>query len=64
MNLFALHAHNTILVERTLHAVFARRLGRDASPREREQMTNHFVTSSRYERLFWDQAYRLAEWPL
>jgi len=40
------------------------RLGRDASPREREQMTNHFVTSSRYERLFWDQAYRLAEWPL
>ena len=40
------------------------RTGREASPRERERMRNHFVLSSRYEYLFWfwDQAYRLAPW--
>lgn len=38
-------------------------LGREASARERERMTEHFVLSSRYEYLFWDQAYRLARWP-
>ena len=38
------------------------RLGREASPRERERMRNLFVLSSRYEYLFWDQAYRLAPW--
>ncbi len=41
----------------------ADRLGQEASPAERERMTNHFVLSSRYEYLFWDQAYRLARWP-
>lgn len=39
------------------------RLGRDASPGERERMTHHFVLSSRYEYLFWEQAYRLQGWP-
>jgi len=39
------------------------KLGREATPGERKRMTNHFVLSSRYEYLFWDQAYRLAEWP-
>jgi len=39
------------------------RLGREVSPGERERMRNHFVLSSRYEYLFWDQAYRLVGWP-
>ncbi len=41
----------------------ADRLGREVSPGERERMRNHFVLSSRYEYLFWDQAYRLLGWP-
>ncbi|MBI4241294.1 MAG: thiaminase II [Candidatus Rokubacteria bacterium] len=152
MQLFALHAHNTVLVERAMHAVFARRLGltarqleatnpapvtvaytrhlltvahagslaelvaavlpcywiyrevgqrllrripkqplyarwirayaapqftrmvneqlrlvdqlgREASRDERARMRSHFLRSSHYEYLFWDQAYRLARWP-
>lgn len=39
------------------------RLGREAAPGERRRMTEHFLLSSRYEYLFWDQAYRLAQWP-
>jgi thiaminase len=27
-------------------------------------MTEHFIQSSRYEYLFWDDAYRLAAWPV
>jgi thiaminase/transcriptional activator TenA len=39
------------------------RLGREASMGERKRMTEHFLRSSRYEHLFWDQAYRLNHWP-
>jgi thiaminase/transcriptional activator TenA len=39
------------------------RLGREASTGEGARMANHFVLSSRYEYLFWDQAYRLVRWP-
>jgi thiaminase/transcriptional activator TenA len=49
------------LVEEQLRLVD--RLGREASAGERERMTSHFILSSRYEHLFWDQAYRLAGWP-
>jgi thiaminase/transcriptional activator TenA len=39
-------------------------LGRKAGREERDLMRSHFVLSSRYEYLFWDQAYRLEEWPV
>ena len=39
-------------------------LGASARGREKEIMRSHFVLSSRYEFLFWDQAYRLEEWPV
>jgi thiaminase/transcriptional activator TenA len=40
------------------------RLARQATSAERERMTEHFVTSSRYEYLFWEQAYQLRTWPV
>lgn len=39
-------------------------LGRKAGREEKDLMRSHFVLSSRYEYLFWDQAYRLEEWPV
>ncbi len=39
-------------------------LGARASAEERKLMRCHFVLSSRYEFLFWDQAYRLEKWPV
>lgn len=39
-------------------------LGRAADSREKKRMAAHFLLSSRYEYLFWDQAYRLEQWPL
>jgi len=41
----------------------ADRLGRAAGEAERARMREHFVTSSRYEYLFWDQAWKLEGWP-
>ena len=40
------------------------RLARQATSAERGRMTEHFVTSSRYEYLFWEQAYQLRTWPV
>jgi thiaminase (transcriptional activator TenA) len=37
-------------------------LGIRGSAREKRRMTEHFVRSSRYEYLFWDQAYGKAQW--
>jgi thiaminase/transcriptional activator TenA len=31
---------------------------------ERQAMTRHFVTASRYEWMFWDMAWRLETWPI
>jgi len=39
-------------------------LGAGAKREERRLMVSHFLLSSRYEFLFWDQAYRLEEWPV
>lgn len=39
-------------------------LGAAASRDERVRMEGHFLLSSRYEFLFWEQAYNLAAWPL
>lgn len=39
-------------------------LGASAKSDEKKLMRAHFLLSSRYEFLFWDQAYRLEEWPV
>jgi thiaminase (transcriptional activator TenA) len=40
------------------------RLGARAPAHESQRMTGHFIQSSRYEYLFWDDAYRLTAWPV
>jgi thiaminase/transcriptional activator TenA len=40
------------------------RLGARAPDHEVGRMTEHFILSSRYEYLFWDDAYRLVQWPV
>lgn len=39
-------------------------LGAIAKSEEKKLMRAHFLLSSRYEFLFWDQAYRMEEWPV
>lgn len=38
------------------------RLGAAANASEKKLMTEHFILSSRYEFMFWEQAYRLQSW--
>ena len=33
-------------------------------PDDREAMRRHFVTTSRYEWMFWDMGYRMERWPV
>jgi thiaminase (transcriptional activator TenA) len=40
------------------------KLGAAATSRERQIMAAHFILSSRYEFMFWEQAYRLESWPV
>ena len=40
------------------------RLGAAAGSREKNLMTRNFMLSSRYEFMFWEQAYRLEGWPV
>jgi thiaminase/transcriptional activator TenA len=40
------------------------RLGAAANGSEKKLMTQHFILSSRYEFMFWEQAYRLQSWPV
>jgi thiaminase/transcriptional activator TenA len=40
------------------------RLAPQGSAAERGRLEEHFVQSSRYEYLFWEQAYRQEEWPV
>lgn len=40
------------------------RLAADAGAAERTRMTEIFLTSSRYEYLFWDAAFRMLDWPV
>ncbi len=42
----------------------ADRLGADRMPAEREAMARHFITTSRYEWMFWDMGWRLESWPV
>jgi thiaminase/transcriptional activator TenA len=39
-------------------------VGEHLTGEAREAVRRHFITTSRYEYLFWDSAYRLEEWPL
>jgi thiaminase/transcriptional activator TenA len=50
------------LVQQQLNLVD--RLGARAPAHESRRMTEHFIQSSRYEYLFWDDAYRLTAWPV
>jgi thiaminase (transcriptional activator TenA) len=50
------------LVQQQLNLVD--RLGARAPAHESRRMTEHFMQSSRYEYLFWDDAYRLVAWPV
>jgi len=40
------------------------RLAARVSDAERRRITEYFLTSSRYEYLFWDMAYRIESWPV
>jgi thiaminase/transcriptional activator TenA len=40
------------------------KLGAAANVLEKKRMAEHFNQSSRYEFLFWEQAYRMESWPL
>ena len=40
------------------------RLAQDSSTGKRKQCEEHFIQSSRYEYLFWEQAYRMEKWPV
>jgi thiaminase (transcriptional activator TenA) len=40
------------------------RLGPELSAAEAQRVREHFVTTSRYEWLFWDMGYRREDWPL
>ena len=40
------------------------RLGAAAKTDEKKLMNEHFILSSRYEFMFWEQAYRLESWPI
>jgi thiaminase/transcriptional activator TenA len=39
-------------------------LAEQAGPEERERMRRHFLTSSRYEWMFWEMSYRQEQWPV
>lgn len=40
------------------------RIGSQVSQREKELMCGHFHATARYEWMFWDAAYQLADWPV
>jgi thiaminase/transcriptional activator TenA len=36
----------------------------ESGPASRARMTEHFVTTSRYEWMFWEMGYRQEAWPV
>src|SRR5579859_1716459 len=40
------------------------RIGVDLGAGERERMRHHFLTSARYEWMFWEMGYRQERWPI
>ena len=43
---------------------FVDQMAKDASPIEKDAMRQAFLTSSRYEYMFWDAAHTLQQWPV
>ena len=43
---------------------FVDQIAEDASPMEKDAMRQAFLTSSRYEYMFWDAAHTLQQWPV
>ena len=43
---------------------FVDQMAEDASPMEKDAMRQAFLTSSRYEYMFWDAAHTLQQWPV
>ena len=43
---------------------FVDQMAEDAGPTELEAMRQAFMTSSRYEFMFWEAAYNRQEWPV
>jgi len=39
-------------------------VSQEASPALKEAMKSHFITTSRYEWMFWDMAWRMESWPV
>ncbi len=39
-------------------------LGRKIPPQDKTRVRNYFITSCRYEYMFWDAAYRMESWPI
>jgi thiaminase/transcriptional activator TenA len=39
-------------------------VGERIAETERRRLSDHFETTSRYEWMFWDAAWRLEEWPV
>ncbi|MDQ3600241.1 MAG: thiaminase II, partial [Actinomycetota bacterium] len=50
----------------TVHDVLALtdRVGAELSEAETARVSEHFVTTSRYEWMFWDAGYRRESWPI
>jgi thiaminase/transcriptional activator TenA len=42
----------------------ADRVGPELAPAERERAASHFLTTSRYEWMFWEMGYRRERWPV
>jgi thiaminase/transcriptional activator TenA len=40
------------------------RIGPELSPAERERAAGHFITTSRYEWMFWEMGWRREQWPI
>ena len=40
------------------------RVGADLGAGERERMRHHFLTTARYEWMFWEMGYRRERWPI
>jgi thiaminase (transcriptional activator TenA) len=40
------------------------KLGHEIAPAERQRIHRHFLTTSRYEWMFWDMGYRRETWPV
>lgn len=40
------------------------RIGPELTPAQRQRAASHFITTSRYEWMFWEMGYRCEQWPI